>query len=104
MTDRIANFLGTMKRQLHKQLKIHKTTKTHYNPQTDVLVERFNATLKSMLKKFLSAFQVHWDDALPFVLGEYRSTPCRATGVTLAELLLGYIIRKPLAVMAKENQ
>ena len=82
--------MGTMMRQLYKQLRIHQITTTPYHPQTDGMVERFNATLKLMLRKSLSAFQGQWDKALPFVLGEYRSTPCRATGFTPAELLLGH--------------
>ena len=99
LPDRGAHFVGTMMRQLYKQLRIHKLTTTPYHPQTDGMVERFNATLKSMLRKSLSAFQGQWDEALPFVLGEYRSTPCRATGFTPAKLLLGNNIRTPLAVM-----
>ena len=70
LTDGGAHFVGTMMRQLYKQLRIHKITTTPYHPQTDGMVERFNATLKSMLRKSLSAFQGQWDEALPFVLGE----------------------------------
>ena len=99
LTDRGAHFVGIMMSQLYKQLRIHKITTTPYHPQTDGMVERFNATLKSMLRKSLSAFQGQWDEALLFVLGEYRSTPCRATGFTPAELLLGHNIRTPLAVV-----
>ena len=90
--------MGTM-RQLYKQLRIHNITTTPYHPQTDGMVERFNATLKSMLRKSLSACQGLWDEALPLVLGEYRITSCRATGFTPAELSLGHNIRTPLAVM-----
>ena len=99
LTDRGAHFVGTMMRQVYKQLRIHKITTTPYQPQIDGMVERFNATLKSMLRKSLSVFQGQWDKALPFVLGEYRSTPCRTTCFTPAELLLGHNIRIPLAVM-----
>ena len=99
LTDRESLFVGTMMRQLYKQLRIPKITTTPYHPQTDGMVERFNATLKSMLRKSLSAFQGQWDEALPFVFGEYRNTPCRTTGFTPAELLLGHNIRTPLAVM-----
>ena len=35
-------------------------------------------------------------------LGEYRSTPCRATGFTLAKLLLGGNIRTPLKVLKEQ--
>ena len=76
--------MGTMMRQLYKQLRIHKITTTLYHPQTDGMVERFNATLKSMLRKSLSAFQGQWDEALPFVLEN--------TEALLAELLALHLL------------
>ena len=99
LTDRGAHFVGTMMWQVYKQFRIHKITTTSYYPRIDGMVERFNATIKSMFRKSQSVFQGQWDNALPFVLGEYRSTPCRTTGFIPAELLLGHNISTPLAVM-----
>ena len=66
------------------------------------MVKRFNGTLKSMLKRSLCSFYGLWDQALPLVLGEYRSTPCTATGFTPAELFLGGNIRTPLKVLKEQ--
>ena len=66
------------------------------------MVERFNGTLKSMPKCSLCSFHGQWDQALPLVLGEYHCTPCRATGFTPAELLLGGNIRTPLKVLKEQ--
>ena len=35
-----------------------------YHPQTDRLVERFNSTLKGMLRKFVSRNEKDWDEYL----------------------------------------
>lgn len=43
-----------------------------YHPQTDGLVERFNKTLKSMLRKFVTDTGSDWDQWLPFLLFAYR--------------------------------
>ena len=66
------------------------------------MVERFNGTLKSMLKHSFCSLHGQWDLALLLVLGEYRSTLCRATGFTPAELLLGGNIRTPLKVLKEQ--
>ena len=66
-----------------------------YHPQTDGMVEHFNGCFKSMLKRSLSTFHGQWDQALSFVLGDYRSSPCRATVFTPAELLLGRNLELP---------
>ena len=52
-----------------------------------------------MLKRSLCSFHGQWNQALLLLLGEYRSTPCRVTGFTPAELLLGGYIRTPFNVL-----
>lgn len=87
---------------MHKALGIKSIEMTAYHPQTDGMVERFNQTMKTMLDRSMSAFGGQWDQALPFVLGEYHSSPSRATGFTPAELLLGRNVRMPLKSLRKQ--
>ena len=72
------------------------------HPQIDGVVRRFNGTLKSMVKRSLSSFHGQWDQALPFILGEYHSSPCRATGFTPTELLLGKNLNTPLGILKNQ--
>ena len=74
LTDTGSHFVNVMLRNVYKRLRIHHITTTPYHPQTDGMVERYNGTLKSMLKRSLSTFHGQWDQALPFVLGEYRKS------------------------------
>ena len=109
LTDRGSHFVNSVLKTIYTKLGIRHITTTPYHPQTDGMVERFNGTLKSMLKRSFCSFHGQWDLALPLVLGEYHSTPCRATGFTPAELLLGGNIRTPLKVLkeqwtTKENE
>ena len=46
-----------------------------YHLQTGGLVERFNRTLKAMLKKFVNGTRKDWDEYLPYLLFAYHEVP-----------------------------
>ena len=56
-------------------LGISKLNTTAYHPQCDGAVERFNRTLKCILRKHTARFGSQWDRYLPGVLWAYRNTP-----------------------------
>ena len=64
----------------YRLLHIKKIRTTPYHPQTDGVVERFNGTLKSILRKFVSRSQKDWDEYLPYLLFAYREVPQETTG------------------------
>ena len=73
-----------------------------YHPQTDGLVERFNKTLKAMLRKVLKGEKRDWDRMLPYVLFAYREVPQATVGFSPFELLYGRDPRGPLDVLRAE--
>ena len=62
--------------QLYEQLGVGKIKTSIYHPQANGLVERFNGTLKAMLKKFIGEHVQAWDRYLPYLLFAYRKVPC----------------------------
>ncbi len=84
---------------MYRLLGIKSIRTTPYHPQTDGLVERYNRTLKSMLKKFISANAKDWDKWLPYLLFAYREVPQASTGFSPFELLYGRQVRGPLDVL-----
>ncbi|KAL1258958.1 hypothetical protein QQF64_009535 [Cirrhinus molitorella] len=60
-----------------------------YHPQTDGLVERFNKTLKQMLRRVAAEDKRDWDQMLPYVLYGIREVPQASTGFTPFKLLFG---------------
>lgn len=61
-------------------LGITKLNTTASHPQCDGAVERFNKTLKTMIRKHVMKFVVQWDHYLHGTLRAYRNTPYSSTG------------------------
>jgi len=70
-----------------------------YHPQTQGLVERFNSTLASMLRKHVSSDQSDWDVSLPWLTWAYNSSVHSVTDVTPFQLLHGWPAPAPLQAL-----
>ncbi|KAK3701802.1 hypothetical protein QZH41_005161 [Actinostola sp. cb2023] len=97
LTDQGTNFMSVLLQDVYQLLNIKRIRTSPYHPQTDGLVERFNSTLKSMLKKFVASNIKDWDDYLPYMLFAYREVPQESTGFSPFELLYGRRVRGPRA-------
>ena len=104
LTDQGTNFTSQLLVELYKMLHIQPIRTTPYHPQTDGLVERFNQTLKLMLRKTAVKEGLDWDKMLPYVLFTYREVPQTSTGFSPFELLYGYQVRGPLDVLKESWQ
>ena len=96
LSDRGTNLLSHLMTDVCKALGITKLNTTAYHPQCDGLVERFNRTLKSMLRKHASRYGNEWDQHLYGVLWAYRNTPHETTGEKPSFLLYGRDLRSPV--------
>ncbi len=100
--DRSGNpFMSRLMADLCRLLRVKQLRTTVYHPQTDGLVERFNQTLKQMLRRVAAEDRRDWDQMLPYVLFGIRDVPQASTGFTPFELLFG---RQPRGLLdvAKE--
>ena len=101
LTDQGSNFTSQLLAELYKMLHVHPIRTSPYHPQTDGLVERFNKTLKSMLRKAAVSEGKDWDKMLPYLLFAYREVPQASTGFSPFELLYGHPVNGPLDVLRK---
>ena len=90
LTDQGTNFTSQLLTEVYRLLRIKPLRTTPYHPQTDGLVERFNHTLKQMLRKAANEEGKDWDRLLPYLLFAYREVPQASTGYSPFELLYGY--------------
>jgi len=99
LTDQGPNFISQLLSEVYRLLHIKPIRTTPYHPQTDGLVERFNHTLKAMLRKTAAEEGKDWDRLLPYLLFAYREVPQASTGFSPFELLYGRCVRGPLDVL-----
>ena len=96
LTDQGSCFMSRVLKDLLSLLQIRHLRTSVYHPQTDGLVERFNKTLKTMLKKVMEVDGKNWDQLLPHVLFAIREVPQASTGFSPFELLYG---RRPRGLL-----
>ena len=96
LTDQGSCFMSRVLKDLLRLLQIRHLRTSVYHPQTDGLVERFNQTLKRMVKKVMEVDGKNWDQLLPHVLFAIRKVPQASTGFSPFELLYG---RRPRGLL-----
>jgi transposase InsO family protein len=94
LTDQGSNFMSQLLAEVYRLLHVRPIKTSPYHPQTDGLVERFNQTLKSMLRKAASEEGKDWDK-----LFAYREVLQTSTGFSPFELLYGRQVRGPPDVL-----
>ena len=95
LSDRGTNSLSYLMKDVCSLLGITKLNTTAYHPQCDGLVERFNRTLKTMLRKHAAKYGSQWDKYLSAVVWAYRNTPHEATGENHLSCYLEWIVTHP---------
>ena len=105
VSDRGANLLSTLMKEVSEVMGMKKVNTTAYHPQTDGLVENFNRSLQAMVAKSVDTFGTDWDEYLPHLLFAYRTRPHDSTGESPFFLLYGRDARLPteLALSAKRT-
>ena len=103
-TDQGREFESELFSLVCEKMEINKTRTTPYRPNSDGLVEKFNRTLKQMLRIFSSENPRDWDDHLPFVMMAYRATQQKSTGCTPNLLFLNRETLCPLDLMVGDPQ
>ena len=71
ITDQGSNFMSQLLREVYCLLHVQPICTSPYHPQTDGLVERFNQTLKTMLRKAAAEEGKDWDKLLSYLLFAY---------------------------------
>ena len=80
LTDQGSQFTSEVMKQVSKLLSVHQLTTTPYHPMCNGLVERFNGTLKQMLRRMCAERPRDWDRYINPLLFAVREAPQESLG------------------------
>ena len=107
LSDQGAQFMSKVMAEVSRLLSVTHLTSTPYHPQCNGLCEKFNGTLKHMLKKLCAEKPKDWDRYIEAVLFAYREVPQESLKFSPFELLYGRTVRGPMTILrqlwTKEN-
>ncbi|XP_072015789.1 uncharacterized protein [Amphiura filiformis] len=99
LTDLGTQFVSNLMKEVNRLLSIRNLTTTPYHAMANGLVERYNGTLKQMLKRMCQERPKDWDRYIAPLLFAYRETPQESTGFSPFELLYGRTVRGPMTIL-----
>ena len=92
-------FVSDCMSKVTRLLSIKQLTTTPYHPMCNGLMEKFNGTMKSILKRLCSEQPRQWHRYINPLLFAYREVPQESTGFSPFELLYGRAIRGPMVIL-----
>lgn len=99
LTDMGTQFTSSLMKDVNRLISMKQWTTTHYHPSCNGLVERFNGTLKQILKRLCAEKPKDWDKYLNAVLFAYRELPQESLGFSPFELVYGRSVRGPMSIL-----
>ena len=99
LSDNGPQFISDVMKEVGRLLSLRQLKSTPYHPMCNGLVEKFNGTLKLMLRRMAEERPKDWDRYISSLLFAYREAPQASTGFSPFELLYGRSVRGPLSIL-----
>ena len=98
-SDQGSNFMSGLFQQVMHTLGIDQFKSGAYHPESQVALERFHQTLKTMMKAYCIENQKDWDEGIHFLLFAVRESVQESIGFSPFELVFGHMVRGPLKLL-----
>ena len=98
LSDMGAQFISGLMSEVSRLISLKQLTTTPYHPMCNGLCERFNGTLKQMIKRMCAERPRDWDKYLNSALFAYREVPQENLGFSPFELVYGRSVRGPMTI------
>ena len=89
LTDMGTQYTSAVMKEVNRLLSFKHLVTSPYHPICNVLVERFNQTIKKMLMRMCAEHPKDWDKCIDPLLFAYREAPQESLGLSPFELLYG---------------
>ena len=98
LCDNGSQFVSGLMKEVARLLSITWVCSTPYHPQSNGLCEKWNGSLKRMLKRMCAERTHDWDRYLEPLMFAYREAPQESTRFSPFELLYGRNVRGPMSI------
>ena len=99
LSDLGTQFTSDVMKEVSRLISVNRLVTTPYHPMCNGLCERFNGTLKTILKRLCAEKPEDWDRYLPATLFAYREVPQESLGFSPFEMLYGHHVRGPMDIL-----
>ena len=99
LSDMGTQFTSGLMSEVSGLVSMKHLTTTPYHPICNGLVEKFNGTLKQMLRRLCHQKPKDWDKYINAALFAYREVPHESLGFSPFELVYGRHIRRPMTIL-----
>ena len=99
LSDLGTQFVSDCMKEVTRLLSIKQLNTTAYHPMCNGLSEKFNGTLKTMLRRLCSEQPKQWHRYINPLLFAYREVPQESTDFAPFELLYGRAVRGPMCIL-----
>lgn len=99
LSDQGSQFTSDLMKEVSRLLSLKRITTSPYHPFCNGLVEKFNCSLKQMLKRMCAEKPKDWDKYINALLFAYREVPQESLGFAPFELLYGHTVRGPMQIL-----
>ena len=107
LSDQGSQFMSSVMKEVGRLLSMTQLKTSVYHSMCNGLVERFNGSLKAILRRMCAEKPKDWDRYLPALLFAYREVPQERLCFSPFELLYGRTIQGPMSILremwTKEN-
>jgi len=104
VSDNGVQLVSDIAKYIYKQLGIKRKVTTTFHPQSNGITERFNGTLKQLLKIWCNEEQDDWDELLPYALFVYNSSFHRVIQEVPFYVKEGRIPKQPIDIIINKTR
>ena len=101
-SDQGSNFMSGIFQQVTRELGVRQIKSSAYHPERQGALERFHASLKTMIRAYVEQHEKDWDVGLPLLMFAARESVQESLGFSPFDLVFGHHVRGPLKLLKEQ--
>ena len=101
-SDQGSNFMSGIFQPVMHELGVRQIKSSAYHPESQGALERFHASLKTMIRAYVEQHEKDWDVGLPLLMFAARRSVQEFLGFSPFDLVFGHHVRGPLKLLKKQ--